>query len=95
MESSSSCGLIVVLPLPCPRCAPFRALVMPPFRVLVVWSSHVIVIWSSHIVVACGRPFVFILGCLHCWAVGFVGNGRRVEVGVGMAVVVWVYDNER
>ena len=28
------------------------------------------------------------------WAVGFVGNGRCVEVGVGMAVVVGVYNNE-
>ena len=29
------------------------------------------------------------------WAVGFVGNGRHVEVGVGMAVVVGVYDDKR
>ena len=29
------------------------------------------------------------------WAVGLVGNGHRVEVGVRMAVVVVVYDDER
>ena len=43
---------------------------------------------------------VGICSCLFCgvrvvWVVGFVSNGHRVEVGVGMAVVVGVYNNEQ
>ena len=83
-------------------CSPFHFLVVPPFHALIVPSFRVLIVWLLHIVVICRRTLLSHMGIHSCsfwgvgivWAVGFVGNGHRVEVGVGMAVVVGVYDDE-
>ena len=73
-------------------CSAFHVLIVPPFHALVVPS------FCRCRGTSLSR--VGICSCLFCgvrvvWAVGFVSNGHRVEVGVGMAVVVGVYNNEQ
>ena len=86
----------------CAHCAPYICLLCPPFCALLLCPCHLVVTHHCHCVITgcchlwasvCGAFMLFGWSASFVWAV--VGIGHHVEVGVGLAVAHWAYNNER